>query len=173
MDTKKFSRIQETTIAKYLGWKVVSGSGARDCHPGDVKSDEWLGECKTHTQAGINIKFVYTVWKKICAEAESQFKVPVLFVDDGSQRLDKTWCLFPYKLRLSQCNCMIVPLQDYILRSRTNICFGTEYAHKVYDDIQRTCDEPVVFVTSFAKDYQNILAVVPIATFKQLFSRED
>ena len=47
--TKFYSERQEKYIANQLGWDVVTGSGARDCHPGDVKSDAYLGECKTHT----------------------------------------------------------------------------------------------------------------------------
>ena len=31
-------------IADHLGWSVVTGSGSRSTHPGDVESDEWLEE---------------------------------------------------------------------------------------------------------------------------------
>lgn len=92
--TKYYSNIQEKQISDALGWHQVSGSGARNMHPGDVISDDWMGECKTHTKPGNKIVFDFKVWEKIRDEAISQFKYAVLFSDDGSQRLDRTWCMF-------------------------------------------------------------------------------
>lgn len=93
--TKTFSTIQEIKISSSLGWKVVSASGARDCLPGDVEGPEWLGECKTHTKRTARVAFIFDVWTKISNEATSHFKRPVLFVDDGSQLLEYTWCIIP------------------------------------------------------------------------------
>ena len=42
MSTKDFSSVQEHSIANSLGWKVVSGSGARNFHPGDIVSESGL-----------------------------------------------------------------------------------------------------------------------------------
>lgn len=91
---KHYSQIQESKIAKYLNWSVVSGSGARSGHPGDIKSDEWLGECKTHVRSDSDIVINFDVWNKISDEAQSQFKKPALFVDDGSQEIEHTLVLF-------------------------------------------------------------------------------
>lgn len=91
---KYYSNIQERKIADLLDWKQTSGSGARPLHPGDVVSSEFLGECKTHTQISDNIIFKLDHWNKIKEEAMSQFKSPVLFVDDGSQEIENTWCMF-------------------------------------------------------------------------------
>lgn len=91
---KRFSSVQEQRIADYLGWKVVSGSGARDFNKGDVESPYFLGECKTHTTKPKKIIFYESHWKKIIEEASSTFKSPVLFVDDGSQSPERTWCMF-------------------------------------------------------------------------------
>lgn len=91
---KHYSSKQEKTIANALGWKVVSGSGSRSGHPGDVVSEEWLGECKTHVSPGHKIQFYQSVWNKLSDEAFAMHKFPVLFVDDGSQNLKNTWCLF-------------------------------------------------------------------------------
>ena len=91
--TKKFSLKQENLIANTLGWSRVAGSGSRINHPGDVQSDAWVGECKTHVTPGHPIIFKFDVWDKIENEATSQFKQPVLFVDDGSQTLANTWCM--------------------------------------------------------------------------------
>lgn len=90
---KSASNAQERLIAKYLGWRQVSGSGSRPNHPGDVCSESWLGECKTHINSGHRLVFKFDVWDKIELEAMSQFKLPVLFVDDGSQLIQNTYCM--------------------------------------------------------------------------------
>lgn len=96
MATKDFSSIQERRVAAELNWHVVSGSGARPCSPGDIESDQWLGECKTHTERNKPIVFYLDVWHKLKTEAMFRRKNPVLIVDDGSQQINKTWCLFMY-----------------------------------------------------------------------------
>ena len=93
MATKDYSNKQETVIAKYLGWDRVSASGARNFYPGDIKSDEWLGECKTHTKPIKEIRFVYAQWTKICEEAMTSHRLPVMFVDNGTQAISGTWCM--------------------------------------------------------------------------------
>lgn len=104
VNRKELSRKQEKTLASALGWEVVSGSGSRFLHPGDIKSNQWLGECKTHITKYNRIKFIYSVWDKILDEAVSVRKFPVLFVDDGSQKTSTTWCITnqlpskPYKI---------------------------------------------------------------------------
>lgn len=95
MTNRQCSDAQECMVAKLLSWKVVSGSGASACHPGDVRSDTWLGECKTHVVQHVPVCFKQSVWLKICQEAASQYKYPILFCDDGVRKLDHTWCLFP------------------------------------------------------------------------------
>ena len=109
--TKSASDKQEKLIAHYLGWKQVSGSGSRPMHPGDVVSDNWLGECKTHLSAGNIIAFKFDVWDKLADEAISQFKLPALFVDDGSQTVDKTFVMIemPPDLELPD----TVPIDDF------------------------------------------------------------
>lgn len=93
MTTKEVSSKQESLVAKALGWKVTSGSGARAFHVGDVYCDSWIGECKTHETPNNPIVFKHATWDKIRDEAMSQFKSAVLFVDDGSQSLSNTWCM--------------------------------------------------------------------------------
>jgi len=91
--TKHYSSIQEKMVAKELGGYQVGGSGAFPTAPGDVTTYEWLIECKTHTEPGHTIFFDLDVWKKIQQEAMAMHRKPVLIVDDGSQSVDKTWCL--------------------------------------------------------------------------------
>lgn len=85
---------QEKQIAEFLGWNRVAGSGARPHALGDVAGLDWLGECKTHITAGRKIHFDNKIWSKISEEAISQFKQPAYFVDDGSQRINRTWVIF-------------------------------------------------------------------------------
>lgn len=93
--TRYFSTRQESRISGALGWEVVSGSGARDFHPGDIIGPNWLGECKTHVTAGQKIKFDLKVWQKICEEAVTCFRYPVLIVDDGTQLNSHAWVMYP------------------------------------------------------------------------------
>lgn len=58
-------------------------------------SDDWLGECKTHVSSGHPITFDRKVWAKLRDESATRFKHPALFVDDGSQLITHTWCMFP------------------------------------------------------------------------------
>ena len=73
----------------------MSGSGARYCSPGDVRSEQFLGECKTHVSRTPKIEFRLDYWKKICDEATSHGKIPIMFADDGSQSVDNTYCIVP------------------------------------------------------------------------------
>lgn len=94
LSSKFYSNKQEKLLASSLGWSVVSGSGARNLYPGDIESEEWLGECKTHTTPNHKIVFYQSVWDKISDEAISKYRFPALFVDDGSQTTKHTWVLF-------------------------------------------------------------------------------
>lgn len=93
--TKYFSSKQEHLVADYLGWNVVSGSGARQFRPGDIESERFLCECKTHTSPTDKIFFNKSVWDKIKNEATSKFKTPILITDNGTQKLSDTWCIVP------------------------------------------------------------------------------
>lgn len=97
MTKKEVSSKQEKVIAEYLGWKTVSASGARDFHKGDIVSEDWLGECKTHMKETMKLSFNQSVFQKISDEAMSKFKKPVLFVDDGTQTLKNTYALLLLK----------------------------------------------------------------------------
>ena len=47
MNTRYFSKRQETKVAKKLGGKRTANSGATPFQKGDVITDNWLIECKT------------------------------------------------------------------------------------------------------------------------------
>lgn len=48
-DTRYYSSKQEKRVAKAIGGRQVANSGATKFDKGDVKTDEWLIECKTCT----------------------------------------------------------------------------------------------------------------------------
>ena len=47
--TRYFSKMQEKAVAKELNGRVQPNSGATAFAKGDVKTDDWLIECKTKT----------------------------------------------------------------------------------------------------------------------------
>lgn len=50
MNTRKYSKQQETRVAKKLGGKVNANSGATGFYKGDVRTEHFLVECKTATK---------------------------------------------------------------------------------------------------------------------------
>jgi hypothetical protein len=97
LPTKYYSNRQEAAVADFLGWKRTSASGARPFDKGDIQSEEYCGECKTFCREVASISFKYSDWQKICKEALSCMKKPVLFTDDGSQKVENTYCIVPTK----------------------------------------------------------------------------
>lgn len=162
--TKHFSNKQEKLIADYLNWAVVVGSGARDFHPGDITSDDWLCECKTHTSSGHDIYFNRDVWKKLSNEAISKFKFPVLFVDDGSQKVENTWCMFPY---LSTCapDSHLVPFD--FNSSSVNVKFKHAIVIEQFRSFKQDKDyKHIVFITTIGG---HDVGIVPLYEFKSMF----
>lgn len=168
MSTKDYSSKQETAIAKFLGWSVVSGSGSRACCPGDITSFDWLGECKTHLSPNTKITFYETVWHKICDEAASKFKYPVLFVDDGSQSIDHTWCVYPINA-VSSADLIVRP---YTRKFQRNISF---YHSSLLQESQQiklcepTDSAGVVFATTFGG---HRVGIATLRTFAAVFGGE-
>lgn len=129
--TKYYSSRQEHTIADYLEWSVVSGSGSRAFHPGDIVSDHYLGECKTHMGERDRICCFIDVWKKISDEATSCRKCPILFVDNGTQTVQHTWCVVPYHTICHRSCVDVIESSkcDHLFRvSETRVSFSSEMA---------------------------------------------
>ena len=161
---KKFSIVQEHRIADYLGWKVVSGSGAREFNKGDIESPHFLGECKTHTTKPQKITFNFAHWKKIVEEASSKFKTPVLFVDDGSQSPEKTWCMFPVPAEFSW--------KGYELKQvcpfRTNIIFENSTMKKILNELNG--EKPYYKKQYLKAEFGgNDVGILDLETFSEFF----
>lgn len=171
--TKAFSSKQENLISYDLGWDVVSGSGARPTVPGDVISDDWLGECKTHVKPGQSILFSTEVWTKICQEALMKHRKPVLFVDDGSQKLDNTWVMC-YEHSIDNRNNLIVPIENF-RKMRKNITFKNEVGQKFMKDFIKGLPEDVAnvyrYVVFSATWARSEVVVMTYATFKELYNK--
>lgn len=138
--TKYYSEIQETAVAKYLGGKLVSGSGSRATRPGDIEYKDWLCECKTHVAESDNVIFKNSEWAKIKSEATSKFKYPVLICDNGSQSLKHTWCMYPLYFDRSQYTTTTLPVEW-----KTNIKFNKDLLSKdiIYLVLSKSSDEPL------------------------------
>lgn len=161
MSNKDYSSKQESMVADYLDMEVVSGSGCRDCMPGDISSLDWLVECKTHTSPGYPIKFVLSVWFKIADEAASSFKQPLLVVDDGSQKLDHTWVMFNTFAFSSDRMHFI----KYPKGVGSSISFKDDFKNQLVSDD----DSATVFRHKVGKfDW----TICPISTFKKLLRGE-
>ncbi len=95
--TRFYSDRQESAITEFLGWKRTPASGSRPFVKGDIVSDEYVGECKTHVSPREDIIFNLLDWTKICTEANGSIKRPVLFTDDGTQKVIHTFCMMHSK----------------------------------------------------------------------------
>lgn len=167
MNNKTCSSAQERMIAQSLCWQVVTGSGSRECYPGDVISDEWLGECKTHNSLVDTISFMKSHWMKISDEAASKFRFPVLFVDNGSQKIDHTWALFKFKgCDLSAFKAEITP----DINSKVNIRFSDAAMSKLYKSYCATFEGCIVFRL---KAFNDDLCILPFRQFVEIFKRGD
>ena len=172
LNTKQFSDKQEKLIASELGGYQISGSGSRPFAPGDVKTYEWLMECKTHTKPDQNILFDINVWKKISDEAMATHRKPVLIVDDGSQTIDKTWCL----CRASNIDLTGMLTADLPINIRKNITCKHDKLQSALKNASKG-----LIVDGANGFYQGIvfevywnnenLLVMPFKTFKELFDK--
>lgn len=110
MSTKDYSNKQESMAAEFLGWQVVAGSGAATCTAGDIISDLFLGECKTHETVGSKVVFRQDVWNKICDESMVFGRRPVLIADDGTQNWRRTYCLTTVPADIS-----VLPKDEFVV----------------------------------------------------------
>lgn len=159
-NNKYYSNKQESMIADYLGWHQVGGSGSKAYAPGDVSSEHWLGECKTHDSEQAKIIFFKQHWFKICEEARAKGRYPVLFVDNGTQLSQNTWVM----TSLRAFDASIINVIDGPKNTSTkknSLTFDLAEAKDLYRKGKAT-DKLNMFTITWDRD----LAVMPLETFK-------
>lgn len=168
MATKEYSSVQEHKVADALGWEVVTGSGARPTVPGDVKSDKWLGECKTHTEKGQKIFFDLAVWQKISKEADATHRSPALIVDDGSQDLKHTWVA----CRQVSVDTTTMAMSDPYFAVRKNISFEDVRTKEYLESLYKLGGGIVFDSISLELTWNNEqILVMTFDTFTKVFDR--
>lgn len=87
MNTRKYSKEQENRIAKKLGGKVVSNSGATRFNKGDVVVNKVLIECKTSTTSKDSFSIKLDWLEKNQKEAFSMgLDASILTIDFGQEK---------------------------------------------------------------------------------------
>ena len=154
-------------VADYMGWKVVSGSGARPFNPGDVVNSQCLIECKTHNTEQRNVVFRRTHWKKISKEARSVNKYPILITDNGTQVLKDTWVMLPRRVITSDVvNGILFAIN--ISTSGSTITFNQNTAYSVYEAFYS--DMAINFFEQAWEDEK--VAIMPLKEFKNFYQSE-
>lgn len=164
---KIFSAKQENMVAKYMGWKVVTGSGSRPFAPGDVSSYNFLVECKTHNVEQENIVFYKKHWIKISEEAQAKHKYPVLVVDNGTQTSDNTWVMLPKRMLAGDSVFRIFGLTN-TSRSDSTITFKHSTAQSLYRLGHQ--DYRINYFPEWCNNEQ--VAIMPLVEFKTFCQEE-
>lgn len=171
-NNKEFSTKQEKMVASQLGGYPVGLSGAGPANPGDVRTYEWLVECKTHTTPGKPIFFDIDVWKKIENEAMGVHRKPVLVVDDGSQSASSTWCLCKsFNINLSGAISVDLPV-----KIRKNISCKHDKLLAGLKAISKSKIHENTFYSNSIMVYEvnwgsEDVVIMPLSTFKELFEK--
>ena len=170
LNTKMFSSLQENRVAKELGWETVSASGARPFNLGDICSENWLGECKTHTADAKSIYFNRDVWEKIKSEATYHHRKSIIFTDDGTQSLDSTWCVC-LSNSIEKNNIYTIPGKLYI---KKNISFNHGKQMSDLKSVKRSTPDmfrgcAFVYELTWLGDP---VYLMPFASFKQIVEEQ-
>lgn len=170
MTNKEASYKQEHMVAEYMDWNVVSGSGARPFRPGDITSEYFLVECKTHIEPRANITFKKSHWKKIQVEALAKDKFPILVTDNGTQKSLHTWVMIPMRIIN---NCSIPNSIDGLnntSRSGNTVTFDDFMARQLYDKSKSSeCISVFMYRWDIDDDYA---AILPLSEFRSFYKEK-
>lgn len=166
MTNKEASERQEKLVANYMGWQVVSGSGARPFRPGDVQNEYYLVECKTHTKEQKNIIFHKEHWDKIQKEAISVHKYPALITDDGTQRVAATWVMLPKRVITSESISEILNLVNTSTSGNT-VTYNHEAMKTLYKAGYDIDAINYIFESSFGE-----VAILSLSEFKKFYEEQ-
>ena len=75
MNNKKLWQEFEEEIAEYFDGKRQPGSGNKPLHPGDVRTEDYLIECKFTEKDFYSLHI--STWEKICYEARNKGLIPL------------------------------------------------------------------------------------------------
>lgn len=170
MTNKEASCRQEKMVANYIGWNVVSGSGSRPFKPGDITSDYFLVECKTHINHQDKICFKLQHWTKICEEARAKNKLPLLVTDNGTQKYNHTWVMTPLKFVQNCTTVNIIDGWNNTSRSGNTIMFDDISAKQLYL-LKSVPHQTSVFIARWNSD-DDYLAIMPLREFREFYERQ-
>lgn len=172
MNKKDFSTSQEDKVAEFLGegFYRVSKSGANAFNPGDVSSESFIIECKTHTTKDFKIIFNRKVWDKIKQEAISQRKTPALVTDDGTQDITKTWVIMDAKMVPPTIKKFLATEQivKYIGKATISVP-ESELSDIYYRRFRDFNDDAIAYI---GWDARTTVAIMPIQKFKDVILKE-
>lgn len=169
MTNKEASYKQEHMVADYMEWSVVSGSGSRPFKPGDITSDYFLVECKTHIQPQDTIVFKKAHWDKIQIESQSTYKRPLLVTDDGTQKSDHTWVMLPLSI-INSCSVVnVVDGWNNTSRSGNTIVFNHLDTKRLYE-MKTVFEQTSVLIVRWSID-TDFVAIMPLSAYKEFYNR--
>ena len=93
MNTRKYSSSQEKKVAKKVGGKQVANSGATAFHKGDVRTNQFLIECKTSTKEVKSVRIQKDWLDKIDEEAFAIYVAPKATTKAKLNTVWKAWGL--------------------------------------------------------------------------------
>lgn len=96
MDTRRYSKKQETRVAKNLGGKVNANSGATGFYKGDIRTDNFLIECKTATKEVKSVSIKKDWLEKLKEEKFAMGKEQIAIAFDFGDGND--WFIIPKDL---------------------------------------------------------------------------
>ena len=166
-NNKIFSSKQENMVAKYMGWKVVTGSGSRPFAPGDVNGENFLVECKTHNDEQENIVFYKKHWIKISEEARAKHRFPALVVDNGTQDLSNTWVMLPKRILFEDDVFKIFGLVN-TARTDSTITFKHAVATSLYKS--GYAEDKINYFPEWCNGEQ--VAIMPLTEFRKYYEEQ-
>lgn len=162
--TRYYSNIQEKNISNFLSGTVVAGSGSDKFAPGDVKTDKYLIECKTHIKEVAVVEFVSSHWDQIVAEAARCGRFPVLCVDNGTQKIENTFILTnQHSINIGSVDLYKLPVSP----NGKNISFACEGILKLFSSLDDICD-PTIPGFAFKWNEKDNVVIMRIRDFKDV-----
>lgn len=119
---KRVSQLQERNVAKEVGGRTVIASGALWASKADVRSEDFLFECKTTEKDYYSLHC--STWNKIFTEAtKDSLRIPAMVID---------LCGGKYRVAVVQASLVNCEISQY---NKTKKSFRIRYSDKPYQII--------------------------------------